>query len=165
MALEIERKFLLKDDSWRHAVLEHQRMVQGYLGGKRCSVRVRISGAEAWLSVKSRVQGSVRHEFEYAIPMPDAETMLAELREGPAIEKMRHHVQVHGKHWEIDEFLGDNAPLILAEIELDHVDETFSAPLWLGQEVTMYRRYFNSELSRRPYVDWEELEKLPGSIL
>jgi adenylate cyclase len=159
MAMEIERKFLLKDASWRHAVISSEKLAQGYLGGEKCSVRVRIAEASAWLNIKRKTMGSSREEFEYEIPLDDARFMLAELAAGPLIEKTRHHVQVHGKHWEIDEFEGENAPRVIAEIELTHVEEPFDRPLWLGEEVTMHRRYYNSELSKRPYAKWSESER------
>lgn len=155
MAVEIERKFLLKNDDWRHAVIRSEVMEQAYLGGTHCSVRVRISGDQAWLNIKRRVLGMARSEYEYPVPVADARAMIEELADGPVIAKTRHHVQVHGRHWEIDEFHGENAPLVVAEIELTHSDEHVDPPLWLGQEVTDQRRYYNSELAQKPYSRWD----------
>lgn len=154
MALEIERKFLLRNDQWRHAVISSERLIQAYLGGTRCSVRVRISGESAHLNIKQRVTGMQRSEYEYPIPLADAQAMIAELADGPTIDKTRHHIQIHGRHWEIDEFHGDNAPLVIAEIELSHAEERVDPPLWLGEEVTDQRRYYNNELSQMPYSRW-----------
>lgn len=156
MAVEIERKFLLKNDEWRHAVIDSARMEQAYLGGTHCSVRVRISGAQAWLNIKRRVLGMQRSEYEYPIPVEDARAMIEELADGPVIAKTRHYVQVHGRRWEIDEFHGENAPLVVAEIELAHVDEVIDPPLWLGLEVTDQRRYYNSELAHTPFSKWAQ---------
>ena len=170
MAIEIERKFLLQNDSWRSRVARAERMAQGYLndaaalreGRQNSSVRVRISGDTAWLNLKSRELGASRQEFEYAIPLADADALLA-LCVGGRIEKLRHYVE-HGDHlWEIDEFLGDNAGLVVAEIELASEDETFQRPEWLGLEVTDHVRYFNVSLAERSYLKWAEAEKHPCS--
>jgi adenylate cyclase len=153
MPIEIERKFLLVDDSWRAAVSRSERLVQGYLGGERCSVRVRIEGDRANLNIKSRVAGMARSEYEYPIPVTDAEALLAEFCER-AIDKVRHHVTFGGKHFEIDEFAGANAGLVMCEIELGSVDETFERPAWLGAEVTDDVRYYNAALVERPWSSW-----------
>ncbi|GMU42190.1 MAG: CYTH domain-containing protein [Xanthomonadales bacterium] len=155
MATEIERKFLLASDDWRPLVSRSEYLAQGYLGGARCSVRVRIGGERAWLNIKSMTLGAQRLEFEYPIPLADAHTMLRELADGPVVSKTRHHVRV-GRHlWEIDEFDGDNTGLVVAEIELDAVDEAFDLPSWLGEEVTEDARYYNINLARQPYCRWE----------
>lgn len=166
MHLEIERKFLVTSDAWRaaaHAVLP---MAQGYLndqaamarGDQRASVRVRVQGDGAWLNIKSRELGACRQEFEYAIPAQDARALFA-LCVGGRIEKRRHLVR-HGAHlWEIDEFLGDNAGLVVAEIELGAVDEAFERPEWLGAEVTELPRYYNLALAARPYAHWRDDER------
>jgi adenylate cyclase len=155
MALEIERKFLLASEAWRAHVESCERLAQGYLGGTRASVRVRIGGGRAWLNIKSRELGHSRQEYEYEIPLADGEAMLASLADGPVIEKTRHRVR-HGAHgWEIDEFEGDNRGLIVAEIELAHPDEGFERPDWLGAEVTDDARYYNSNLVAHPYSHWE----------
>jgi adenylate cyclase len=154
MAIEIERKFLLASDAWRGAVEHSERLAQGYLGGERASVRVRIGGGNAWLNIKARVRGAARLEFEYPIPVADAEQLLGELCVAGRIEKIRHHVRVAGHLWEIDEFFGDNAGLVVAEIELAAVDVAFERPAWLGREVTDEERFYNLALAERPYSHW-----------
>lgn len=157
MPKEIERKFLVRDDSWRkHAgASEHYR--QGYLGGSpACSVRVRVSGDRAWLSVKGRTEGVTRQEYEYGIPARDAEEILETLAEGRLIEKDRYIVEHEGHTWEIDEFLGENAGLIVAEIELSDPDEPFARPEWLGAEVSHDARYYNANLTNHPYATWDK---------
>lgn len=155
MAIEIERKFLLVGDGWRSLVGTSSLLRQAYLGGDSVSVRVRIDGDTANLNIKSRTLGMARSEFEYAIPMADAQDLLA-LASGPILEKTRHRVEHAGHVWEIDEFAGDNAGLIVAEIELDTIDETFQRPEWIGREVTDDPRYYNLNLSREPYSRWSE---------
>lgn len=155
MPMEIERKFLLRDEGWRQAVYEVQQLRQGYLNNeKRCSVRVRTDGGRAWLNIKSATLGAQRQEFEYEIPLAEAEQMLDSLSLKPLIEKRRHLVRVGGHVWEIDEFEGDNAGLVVAEVELDDADEAFERPDWLGEEVTHDVRYYNTSLSRQPFKDW-----------
>lgn len=155
MGIEIERKFLLRDATWRDAVGTGTRYVQGYLGGDRCSVRVRREGDVAHLNIKSIALGTTRQEFEYAIPLDDAEALLASFC-GQRVEKIRYHVDFAGKRWEIDEFLGDNAGLVVAEIELESEDEPFEHPAWLGDEVTDDKRYYNVNLVQHPYCEWDE---------
>ena len=153
--LEIERKFLLLDDSWRSAVLKTIPMRQGYLNlEKTCSVRVRIAGEQATLSIKGATLGAVRLEFEYPIPLEQAHAMLNGLSVGPQIEKIRHLVPIGEHTFEIDEFTGDNEGLIVAEVELSDPDEVFTKPAWLGLEVTEDPRYYNTSLSRTPYKSW-----------
>ena len=134
MATEIERKFLVASDDWRKLADEGQRLAQGYLiGAAQASVRVRIEGENANLNIKSATLGIHRQEYEYPIPLDEAREMLDNLCEKPIIEKVRYHVK-QGKHtWEIDVFEGDNSGLIVAEIELDHADEEFAHPEWLGK--------------------------------
>lgn len=155
MAIEIERKFLPVSDAWRAAVTDSRRLVQGYIANTpRCSVRVRIAGEAAWLSLKSMDPGTTRHEFEYPVPCGDARQILAGLCEGPPLEKIRHRVPA-GRHcYEVDEFLGDNAGLVIAEIELGAADETFDRPAWLGEEVTEEPRYYSFMLARMPFSGW-----------
>ena len=154
MAREIERKFLLKNDSWRASVEHSWPLRQGYLcGNERASVRVRIAGKDANLNVKSATLGVERLEFEYPIPVDDAQALLSDLA-GRVVEKTRHEVRVGGHCWEIDEFEGDNAGLVVAEIELDDADEPFERPDWLGEEVSEDPRYYNTELARHPYSRW-----------
>ena len=166
MAVEIERKFLLADASWRAAIARSERIAQGYLvgaqalheGHARASVRVRRAGERAWLNIKSATLGIERAEFEYPVPLSDAEAMLSTLCDG-VLEKRRHHVEVDGTLFEIDEFLGDNAGLVVAEIELAGVDEAFARPDWLGAEATHAHRYYNLALASRPYSQWSEAER------
>jgi adenylate cyclase len=155
MSLEIERKFLLSSDTWRLGAHDSERLCQGYLNNEtQCSVRVRTSGDQAWLNIKGATIGAQRQEFEYKIPLADAQEMLNTLTLKPIIEKVRHLVNV-GRHvWEIDEFEGDNAGLVVAEIELEHPDEAFDKPDWIGEEVTHDVRYYNTSLSRNPFKDW-----------
>jgi adenylate cyclase len=154
MAIEIERKFLVHGDSWRSGTVGTEYR-QGYLAIEpRCSVRVRIADGEAWLAIKSGSQGLARQEFEYAVPRHDAEALLSLCLPG-VISKTRY-VLTHGRHrWEVDEFHGDNAGLVLAEIELEHEDEVFDKPGWLGEEVSEDARYYNAALSARPYCQWK----------
>ncbi|MCL7750932.1 CYTH domain-containing protein [Guyparkeria hydrothermalis] len=155
MAKEIERKFLLTDEAWRNQIERSERMVQGYLNDQGpVSVRARIAGDRAWLNIKSRTLGISRDEFEYEIPLADAERMLDHLTTGPVIDKTRHFV-TYGEHlWEIDEFHGENDGLIVAEVELDHVDQPFARPAWLGEEVSHDARYYNVSLVKNPYSQW-----------
>lgn len=152
MPQEIERKFLLRGDDWRSAPAVHIR--QGYLSREAArTVRVRTSGDGAWLTIKGKSQGAVRAEFEYAIPLADANTLL-ELCERPLIEKNRHIIDYAGFTWEVDEFFGANQGLIVAEIELESEDQKFELPPWIGDEVTDDPRYYNSQLSLKPYSEW-----------
>lgn len=152
MATEIERKFLVCGDAWRDA--EPQYFCQGYLNrDKHRTVRVRVLDDRGLLTVKGLTTGVERREFEYPVPLADATAMLA-LCEQPLIEKRRRCIR-HGRHtWEVDEFLGDNAGLVVAEIELGSADEAFDKPDWVGREISDDPRYFNSSLSRHPYKDW-----------
>ncbi len=152
MAVEIERKFLVVNDQWRDASPVTYR--QGYLNpGKDRVVRVRIAGDDAWLTVKGITNMMSRQEFEYSIPVDDAQQMM-KMCEGPLIEKYRRNIP-HGDHiWEVDEFLGDNAPLVVAEVELSSEDEVFERPSWVGEEVTEDPRYFNANLSVHPFSQW-----------
>ena len=153
MAIEIERKFLLKSDAWRAQVHRFQRMQQSYLGGTHCSMRVRIAGESAFLNIKSRELGVKRQEFEYPLPLADANALLL-LAEAPGIDKVRHYVKIDRFTFEIDEFLGANLGLIVAELELDDEHANFPKPEWLGVEVTHEARYYNSNLVDLPYASW-----------
>jgi adenylate cyclase len=155
MAKEIERKFLLADTAWRNEIERSERMMQGYLNDEGpVSVRARIAGPRAWLNIKSRTLGISRDEFEYEIPLSDAERMLDHLTTGPVIDKTRHFVRHGGLLWEIDEFHGENDGLIVAEVELEHVDQPFERPRWLGEEVSHEARYYNVSLVKKPYSQW-----------
>ncbi len=154
MGKEIERKFLLKNDAWRAAA----RAVpcrQGYLSREKDrTVRVRVMGGKGFLTIKGVAAGLARAEFEYEIPVDDAHAMLDNMAERPLIEKVRHFVRHAGLTWEIDEFSGENAGLVMAEVELDHEDQPISKPDWLGEEVTDDPRYYNANLVKNPYQAW-----------
>lgn len=155
MGIEIERKFLLRDESWRQLADAGVDYRQGYLcGDASIAVRVRAAGDAAWLTIKGGGTGISRLEFEYPIPVADADAMLAQLCRSPLIEKRRYRVPFEGHVWEIDVFAGANAGLVLAEIELEHPDQPFARPPWLGEEVSDDPRYFNAQLSRHPYSEW-----------
>lgn len=155
MATEIERKFLVIDDSWRAAAAPGVRMRQGYLtGGEASSIRVRVQGAEAFLNIKGATLGVRRREYEYAIPPHDAEELLDQFCVGPLIKKVRYDVKYADHLWEVDVFEGDNAGLIVAEIELDSEDELFEKPAWAGDEVSHDPRYYNVCLVKNPYKNW-----------
>jgi adenylate cyclase len=155
MGIEIERKFLLSDDGWR-GLGEATLMRQGYLCADPVrTVRVRIEGERAVITIKSKSVGASRGEWEYEIPVPDAAELLERLCEQPLVEKTRHRIEYQGHVWEVDEFLGENAGLVVAEIELASEDEAFERPAWIGQEVTGEKRYYNSSLIRLPYAKWE----------
>jgi len=157
MPLEIERKFRVADDSWRAEVRESRLLRQGYLANTaRASVRVRVQAEHAWLSVKAMRAGMSREEYEYAIAVGEAREMLDTLCEGVAIEKWRHIVEHAGSRWEIDEFLAENAGLVIAELELPSEDARFEHPAWLGQEVTHEERFYNVRLAQRPFRHWPE---------
>jgi adenylate cyclase len=161
MGIEIERKFLVVDDTWRGAVTRAERLIQGYLapaGTPRCSMRVRIGDEQAWLNIKSAVAGVERAEFEYEIPRADAEFMLTRFCAG-IVEKIRHHVPWAGRTFEVDEFLGDNLGLVVAELELESVGAQFERPAWLGREVSEQRRYYNLCLVDHPYSRWTASER------
>jgi adenylate cyclase len=157
MSYEIERKFLVRDSSWRAQADHGERLRQGYLaGGEQGSVRVRIGGGQARLNIKGRTLGAVRREFDYPIPLDDAAVLLDELCERPLIEKTRYRVAHAGHVWEVDEFAGDNHGLVVAEIELEAADAPFERPAWVGDEVTDDARYYNVALARHPYRAWQD---------
>lgn len=152
MGKEIERKFLVAAD-WKPSG-PGKRIVQGYLSdAPKSTVRVRIADGRGYITVKGETKGIERSEFEYEIPLEDAEEMLT-FCAMPPIEKYRHEEYFNGRKWEIDIFCGENAPLVLAEIELSAQDEKFCAPTWLGKEVSDDPRYYNSNLSHSPYSAW-----------
>ncbi len=151
MATEIERKFLVKGDAWRRH--DGVSIKQGYLARQReRSVRVRIAGEQATLTIKAGTDTLKRLEFEYEIPVADAEALLKLCTH--AIEKTRRVVDVDGTKWEVDEFGGDNAGLVVAEVELESEGQRFSKPPWIGEEVTHDIRYLNSELAAHPFSTW-----------
>jgi adenylate cyclase len=154
MAHEIERKFLVTGTTWKTGATA-RRLRQGYLSlAKERTVRVRMVDERAWLTIKGLTSGVTRLEFEYEIPAADARRMLDELCHHPIIDKTRHEIR-HGAHlWEVDEFHGDNAGLVVAEIELGAEGEQFERPPWLGAEVSDDPRYFNANLISHPFRDW-----------
>lgn len=156
MAKEIERKFLVKGDGWRKlAQGVHYR--QGYLNSaKERTVRIRTIDNNAFITVKGPTVGVTRLEFEYAIPFEDCTTMLEQLAEKPIIEKTRYKIPFGGYVWEIDEFFGVNAGLIVAEIELPNENAVFEKPTWIGEEVSGDPRYFNSNLVKHPFTSWNK---------
>ena len=157
MGIEIERKFLVVDDSWRAQADSSKRMQQAYLSkGAERSIRVRISDNEAYLNIKSSRDGIRRLEYEYAIPVEEAVELIDQVALKPSIDKTRYYIR-QGKHtWEIDEFYGDNAGLVIAEIELDDESEHFDKPDWLGAEVSSDPRYYNMNLISHPFSQWED---------
>jgi adenylate cyclase len=155
MALEIEHKFLVKSDEWKSSVVSETPIEQGYLTtGSGLTVRVRLKGARAFLTIKGPSDGSQRSEFEYPIPTEDAKAMLALEGASGRIAKTRFQVRSGSHTWDLDVFAGDNAGLVMAEVELGAQDEAFDRPSWAGQEVTEDPRYFNSYLAERPYRTW-----------
>lgn len=155
MATEIERKFLLKDSSWKESADQGTQYCQGYLvGSKAASVRVRIQGKRAFINIKSATIDISRQEYEYEIPLNDAKEMLETLCEKPLIDKTRYFVKNENHLWEIDVFSGDNEGLIVAEVELSDINENFIKPNWLGNEVSGDARYYNVSLVKHPFKDW-----------
>ena len=155
--IEIERKFLLVSDNYKKEAYKQTKIIQGFLNThKERAVRIRIMGAEAFITVKgiSNKEGTTRFEWEKEIPLEEAK-MLLKLCEPNLIEKIRYEVKVGFHFFEIDEFFGENEGLIMAEIELSDENEEFIKPDWLGKEVTGDVRYYNSQLSKIPYRNWE----------
>jgi adenylate cyclase len=154
MGIEIERKFLIKDDSWR-ALAKGTQYRQGYLNSaKERTVRVRTINDKGFLTIKGITTGATRAEYEYEIPHAETVAMLDELCEKPLIEKNRYKIEFEGLIWEVDEFFGENQGLIVAEVELESEDQQFEKPEWTGEEVTGDPKYFNSNLIQNPYLKW-----------
>ena len=154
MGKEIERKFLVKNQDFKKFG-RGTFIKQGFLSSvKERVVRIRITGHQAFLTIKGISKGAVRTEFEYEIPLEDAEFMMSDLCEKPIIEKFRYRIKAANVVWEVDEFKGLNEGLIVAEIELKSEDQVFDHPEWVGIEVTDDPRYFNSNLIRNPYSTW-----------
>ncbi|WP_297576774.1 CYTH domain-containing protein [uncultured Deefgea sp.] len=155
MAVEIERKFLLKNDTWRCAVHCSTRIAQGYLcTDPERTVRVRVKGDAAFLTIKGKNSGISRSEFEYEIPLADAVELLKLCPQ--VLDKTRHLLSIEQHTFEIDEFHGDNAGLIVAELELASENSTYPQPEWLGAEVSGDARYYNSALSITPFSAWPQ---------
>jgi len=154
MGKEIEKKFLVRGDAWRSRA-QGTAYRQGYLNSdKERTVRVRTVGGRAFLTIKGPAVGATRPEYEYEIPLADGRAMLDILVEKPIIEKTRYQVPFEGLIWEIDEFFGENAGLIVAEVELSSEGQAFSKPDRVGEEVTADPRYYNANLIRHPYCRW-----------
>lgn len=160
MPLEIERKFLVEGEDWRGSVERSQAMRQGYLAGEggRASVRVRVEGEHARLNIKAAVVGRARAEYDYPVPLEHALEILQTLCVG-VVEKTRHFIRQGDLTWEVDEFEGANAGLVVAEIELPSEDAAFEHPPWLGAEVTEEKRYYNHALSLQPYAEWPDADR------
>ncbi len=157
MAIEIERKFLVKNDAWRSQVLSESKLIQGYLArgqGTGATIRVRIGEGRAILNIKGVSKGLTRSEFEYEIPLQEGEEIVREVAIQPSIEKTRYHVRSGGHTWDLDVFEGENAGLVIAEIELQSEEEAFEMPEWAGEEVTDDRRYSNANLVEHPFSKW-----------
>ncbi|MDQ9171078.1 CYTH domain-containing protein [Oxalobacteraceae bacterium R-40] len=155
MGVEIERKFLVLGTDWQRAG-KRSLLRQGYISSHpERLVRVRIDDAAAYLTIKGKTTGATRAEWEYPIPPADARSLLETLCEKPLIEKYRYRISHEGMTWEVDEFLGENAGLVVAEIELSDEDEFFVKPSWIGEEVTSDPRYFNSSLLKHPFSQWK----------
>lgn len=158
MSIEIEHKFLLLNDTWRNEVSHACYYQQGYMSSlPTSSIRVRTANEHAWLNIKSATIGNQRHEYEYPIPLDDAQELLLNLCQKPLVIKTRHFILRQQHTWEIDEFHGDNDGLIIAEIELSSAEEAFDKPSWLGAEVTQDLRYYNNNLSKHPYKEWHNI--------
>ena len=154
MGKEIERKYLVRGEAWR-VLAEGAYYRQGYLNSdKERTVRVRSTGDKAYITVKGLTVGATRSEYEYEIPVADGNAMLDALAERPIIEKKRYKIPHRGVTIEVDEFLGENAGLVVAEVELKSADQVFDAPAWLGEEVTGDPKYYNVNLIRHPYSKW-----------
>jgi adenylate cyclase len=156
MGVEIEKKFLLRNHDWRPQATGSMYR-QGYLNSEKGrTVRVRTIGEKGFLTIKGPAVDGVRLEFEYEIPLADAEEMLSRLCRKPLIEKIRYKLEYRGFIWEIDEFMGENAGLVLAEIELPAPDQSFDTPPWIATEVTGDPRYYNANLASNPFCRWQK---------
>lgn len=157
MGLEIERKFLVIGNAWQQ-LGEKVLLRQGYISShSERIVRVRIDGDLGRITIKGKTTGATRNEWEYPIPLSDANELMDTVCERPLIEKYRYRIPFEGLIWEVDEFLGRNAGLIVAEVELADESQAFVKPSWVGAEVTSDPRYFNSNLLKHPYSQWSGL--------
>ena len=155
MGIEIERKFLVDKEKWSQVTKEKQSLYrQGYIvSDPEKTIRVRLTDKEAFLTIKGLTVGASHAEFEYSIPVADAQQLLDGFCDS-VVSKIRYFITHDNKLWEVDEFLGDNEGLMVAEIELDSEDEVFSLPAWVGKEVTSEKKYSNSNLAKKPYKSW-----------
>ncbi len=157
MAVEIERKFLVVNDLWREQVVSSSEIQQAYISNQaNVTVRIRLYHDKAVLTIKGPTKGISRDEFEYSVPIEDAQQMLDLRQNGVVIEKTRHKVRCGEHIWDLDIFYGENAGLEMAEVELEAEAEEFMMPDWVGAEVTGDRRYANSHLAEHPYCDWQD---------
>jgi adenylate cyclase len=156
MPKEIERKFIVATDTWRNSIEDKTPMRQGYIRALDCTVRVRIAGTTGYLTIKGRTSNITRDEYEYEIPLQEAEEMLNNLCHGGNVGKLRYRVIVDGDEWVVDEFIGQNAGLIMAEIELTTENQSFTTPEWLGKEVSHDSRYTNGALAMKPFSTWSK---------
>ncbi|MBW9256388.1 MAG: CYTH domain-containing protein [Candidatus Thiodiazotropha sp. (ex. Lucinisca nassula)] len=155
MALEIERKFLVINDKWKDSVISEAVIKQGYLATtEQASVRVRVDGDEANINIKGRTVGISRQEYEYPIPLDEAQELLDHLVSGAAIDKVRYKVRCGEHIWDLDLFHGANQGLVMAEVELGQEDEAFVMPEWAGEEVSGDTRYYNANLVKHPFCEW-----------
>ncbi|WP_017294513.1 CYTH domain-containing protein [Geminocystis herdmanii] len=155
MGLEIERKFLVNHRLWQppdNGILYRQGYIYTHNGN---TVRIRIAGDKGFVTFKGKTKGMARSEFEYEIPLEDAGEMLDTLCDRPLIEKIRYRIKIDHLTWEIDEFLGDNQGLLLAEVELSSENQEIILPNWITEEVTQDSRYYNSNLAKKPYGEWK----------
>jgi len=155
MAKEIERKFLVNSEEYKNKKINSQKIKQGYFAS---GVRVRTSldgnHGRGFITFKSPKEGMTRTEFEYEVPYIEAKEILEDLCDGPIIKKNRHIVMFDNNKWEVDEFLGDNDGLVVAEIEIPNEEYKFKIPDWIGAEVTHEKKYYNSDLTETPYNKW-----------
>ncbi|MCG7925932.1 MAG: CYTH domain-containing protein [Candidatus Thiodiazotropha taylori] len=155
MALEIERKFLVVNDKWKDSVISEAVIKQGYLATtEQASVRVRVDGDAANINIKGRTVGISRREYEYPIPLDEAQELLDHLVSGAAIDKVRYKVRCGEHIWDLDLFHGANQGLVMAEVELGREDEAFVMPEWAGEEVSGDTRYYNANLVKHPFCEW-----------
>ncbi|RLW69842.1 MAG: adenylate cyclase [gamma proteobacterium symbiont of Stewartia floridana] len=155
MALEIERKFLVINDKWKESVISEAVIKQGYLATtEQANVRVRVDGDEANINIKGRTVGISRREYEYPIPLDEAQELLDHLVSGAAIDKVRYKVRCGEHIWDLDLFHGANQGLVMAEVELGREDEAFVMPAWAGEEVSGDTRYYNANLVKHPFCEW-----------
>lgn len=155
MGIEIERKFLIRNDSWRGSVVERRDIRQGYFARTASlRARIRLMDGQAFITLKGQPGMPVRREYEYPIPYEDAVEMIEHFSMEPTVDKTRYCVDHCGQLWSVDVFAGLNRGLVLAEIELDSPDQHVVLPDWVGPEVTRDQRYGNSFLVRNPYVTW-----------
>jgi adenylate cyclase len=155
MGIEIERKFLVVGESWRDAVESQTRIMQGYIAaGENATVRARLAGERGFLTIKGMIQGASRAEYEYEIPADEAVSLLRDLALSPPVDKVRFRVRCGAHVWDLDVFAGENAGLVMAEVELSREDEPFQMPDWAGEEVTGDGRYYNVNLARKPFRHW-----------